>query len=183
MQGADMNPMSSQIATRGNDSDRQALSAFIEALVMLSRTRDYNAVAAPFAGFQNLKEEHNSGGTFRVHGKSIYNVIIHLDRTEDLPHTHTSQVGNLGLLFETGAVTLADVQEILGDWYRDPVDGVQASFADAYFNPKVIAPEADYLLCASTQEDFVEELEPGSPVEMISAAWQDNRYDKANRPW
>jgi hypothetical protein len=178
-----MNHMSSQIATTGNDSDKQALSAFMEALVILSKTRDYNAVAAPFAKFQNLNEELNSGGTFRVHGEKIYNVIVHLDRTEDPPHAHTSQVGNLGLLFETGAVTLADVQEILGDWYRDPVDGVQASFADAYFNPKVIAPEADYLLCGSTREDFVETLKPGSPIEMISAAWQDNRYDTANRPW
>jgi hypothetical protein len=183
MQGANMNPMSSQIATTGNDSDKQALSAFMEALVILSKTRDYNAVAAPFAKFQNLNEEPYSGGTFRVHGEKIYNVIVHLDRTEDPPHTHTSQVGNLGLLFETGAVTLADVQEILGAWYRDPVDGVQASFADAYFNPKVISPEADYLLCASTQEAFIDTLKPGSPVEMISAAWKDNRHDTANRPW
>ncbi len=181
-----MNHTQSNIATTGNDSDKKALSAFMEALVILSRTRDYNAVAAPFAGFKNLSEGtegDSSGGTFRVQGEKIYNVIVHFEITQDPPHAFTPQVGNLGLLFETGAVTLRDVQELLGDWYRDPVDGVQASFADAYFNPKTIAPEADYLLCASTREDFVETLKPGSPVEMISASWQDNRYDTANRPW
>lgn len=181
-----MNPMSSQIATTGNDSDKKALSAFMAALVILSTTRDYNAVAAPFADFKNLNEDEEgekSGGTFRVHGEKIYNVIVHLEISQEPPHEFNPQVGNLGLLFETGTVTLSDVQELLGDWYRDPVDGVQASFADAYFNPKAIAPNANYRLSASTQEDFVETLNPSSPVEMISASWQDNRYDTENRPW
>lgn len=181
-----MNHTQSKIATTGNDSDKKALAAFMEALVILSNTRDYNAVAAPFKEFENLSEgaeAGHSGGTFRVHGEKIYNVIVHLDITQEPPHEFTPLVGNLGLLFETGEVTLSDVQEILGDWYRDPVDGVQASFADAYFNPKAIAPNASYLLSASTQEDFVETLNTSSPVEMISASWQDNRYDTEDRPW
>jgi hypothetical protein len=178
--------MSSRIATTGNDSDKKALSAFMEALAILSTTRDYKAVAAPFADFENLSEGaegNNSGATFRVHGENIYNVIVHLDIAQEPLQASMPVVGNLGLLFETGAVTLSDVQELLGDWYRDPVDGVQASFADAYFNPKTIAPNASYLLSASTQEGFVETLNPGSPVEMISASWQDNRYDTEDRPW
>ncbi|WP_372662579.1 hypothetical protein [Hydrogenophaga sp.] len=178
-----MNPALSKISTTGNDSDKLALSAFMKALAILSKTRDYNAVAAPFADFKNLNEDENSGGTFRVHGEKIYNVIVHFEITQEPPHEFMPVVGNLGLLFETGAVTLSDVQEILGDWYRDPVDGVQASFADAYFNAKNIAPEADYLLCASTKEGYVETLNPSAPVEMISASWQDNRYNTENRPW
>lgn len=165
-----------------NESDKQALEAFIKSLVILAETRDYDSVAAPFSGFKNIEAE-NEGATFIVPGKKIYNAIIHVERDQEPPYASRPIVANLGLLFESNAVHLSDIQNIFGGWYRDPADGVVASFAGAYFNPRMIAPTADYFLYVSTTEGNIDKLNSNSPIEMIGACWHDNRYDKENRPW
>lgn len=167
-----------------NESDKQALDAFLKSLAILAETRDYVAVAAPFTdlGFKNLEEE-NEGATFRVYGNKIYNAVIHLDRDPEPPFAAKQVVVAIALLFEPGTVVLSDIQNIFGDWYRDPVDGERAALATSYFNPRVVAPTADYFLYANTTEDYVEMLSLTSPIESIGTTWRDDRYNTENRPW
>lgn len=149
---------------------------------LIAQTRDFDEVNRhliehPSRPIQTDLAEW--GCAYRFQQGDASDFIIHSPITEPGPR----RIVTVQAILRSNTVTLSDLELKFGAWYRDPPDGEKVSLAQAYFNAKLIHPQASYLLLATTGAGYEETLSQSEIVETIVATWSDDRYQSTGRPW
>ena len=185
-------PAKGEVAKGANSSSTSLpamrdLNLVHELFTVIARTRSFEEVT-------KLLDEHPTqprrtelndwGAVYKVQRSIIEMLMIERERTEPGQRSaNPRRVVSIQAIFHPNKVRLSDLEIAFGAWYRDPPDGERASLASAYFNAKLIHPNANYLILATTRAGYEEALSKSEYAQTLAATWSDDRYSSTGRPW